>query len=76
MKVFVKLARKLGRFAEDRILTEAQGGLRSGRRCLDQWLVLRGVCEAWTREKKNSYLNFLDLVRLITMCRERDCGIR
>ena len=24
---------------------EAQGGLRSHRRCLDQWLVLRGMCE-------------------------------
>ena len=46
VKVFVRvLARRTGRFAEDKILTEAQGGLRSGRRCSDQWLVLRCVCE-------------------------------
>ena len=32
----------VGKFAKDRILTEAQGGFRSGR-CSDQWLVLRGI---------------------------------
>ena len=53
--------RRLGRFAEDRILIEAQGRFRSGRRCLDQWLVLSGVCEVRKREKKNSYLAFLDI---------------
>ena len=57
VKVFVRLlARRLGRFAEDRILTEAQGVVRNGRRCSDQWLVLRSVCEVRKREKKNSYL--------------------
>ena len=44
------LARRQGRFAEDRILTEAQRGFRSGRRCSDQWLVLRGVGEVQKRE--------------------------
>ena len=35
-KVFVRvLVWRLGRFAEDRILTEVQGGFRSGRRCSD-----------------------------------------
>ena len=46
------MARRLGRFAEDRILTEVQGGLRSHRRCSYQWLVLRGVCDLRKREKK------------------------
>ena len=45
-KVFMRvMARRFGRFAKDRILTEAQGGFRSHRRCSDQWLVLR-VSEA------------------------------
>ena len=62
VKVFVRvLTRRLGRFAEDRILTEAQGGFRSGKICSDQWLVLRGVCKVQKREKKNSYLAFLDI---------------
>ena len=30
------MARRLGRFTEDRILTEAQRGFRSHRRCSDQ----------------------------------------
>ena len=43
-KVFIRvMARRLGRFAEDKILTEAQGGFRSHRRCSDQWLVVVGV---------------------------------
>ena len=46
VKVFVRvLARRLGRFAKDRILTKVQGGFRSVRRCSDQWLLPRGVCE-------------------------------
>ena len=62
VKVFVGvLARKMERFAEDRILTEAQGMFRSGRRYSDQWLVLRGVCEVRKKEIKNSYLAFLDI---------------
>ncbi len=36
VKVFVRtVARRLGRFAEYRILTEVQGWFRSGRRCSD-----------------------------------------
>ena len=51
VKVFVRvLARRFGGFAEDRILTKVQEGFRSGRRWLDQWLVLRGVCKVWKRE--------------------------
>ena len=44
-KVSEMMVKKLRRFTEDRILTEAKGGFRSHRRCLDQWLVLKGVCE-------------------------------
>ena len=62
VKVFVRLlARRLGRFAEDRILTEAHGGFRCGSRCSDQWFVLRGVCEVRKRKKMNSYLAFLNI---------------
>ena len=39
------MARRLGRFAEDRILTEAQGGFRSHRGSSNQWLALKGMCE-------------------------------
>ena len=45
-KVFMRVVARrlrLGRFVEDRILTEAQGVFRSHRRCSHQWLVLRGV---------------------------------
>ena len=72
--MFVRvLAEVVGRFAEDRILTEVQGEFRSGRRCLDQWLVLRDVCQVWKRKKKNSYLvpSWI-LVRHMTVCGERD----
>ena len=41
-KVFMRvMAKRLGRFVEDRILMEAQGGFRVHRRCSNQ-LVLRG----------------------------------
>ena len=61
VKVFVRvLARRLGRFVEDKILTKVLGGFRSCRRCSDQCLVLRDVCELQKKEKKNSYLAFLD----------------
>ena len=41
VKVFARvLVRRLERFAVDRILTEAQGGFRSGKRCSYQWLML------------------------------------
>ena len=56
-KVFMSvMAGRSERFAEDRILTEAQETIRSHRRCSDQWLVLRGVCELRKREKKTSYM--------------------
>ena len=39
-RVFMRvMAWRLGRCAEDRILTEAEGGLRSHRRYSDQWQV-------------------------------------
>ena len=61
VKVFVRvLARRLGRFAEDKILTKPHGGFRSGSRCSDQWWELRCVCEVQKRKKRNSYLAFLD----------------
>ena len=47
VKMSERIGEEVGRFAKDMILTEAQGGLKSNRRCLDQWLVLRGVCEVW-----------------------------
>ena len=55
------MTRRLGRFAEDRILTEAEGGFRRHRICSDQWLVLGCVCELRKREKKTLYLAFLDV---------------
>ena len=61
-KVFMRgMVRRLRRFAEDRILMVAHGGFRNHMRCSDQWLVLRGVCELRKREKKTSYLAFLDV---------------
>ena len=53
------LARRLGKFAEDRILTEAQGGFRSHRRCSDQWLVLRGVYELKEEGEEDIILGLL-----------------
>ena len=45
-KVFTRvLTRRLGEYAEGRILTEAQGGFRAKRSCSDQILMMRGVCE-------------------------------
>ena len=36
-RIFMRvMARRLGRFAEGGLLTEAQGGFRSHRRCSDQ----------------------------------------
>ena len=61
-KVFmIVMVRGLRRFAEDRIFREAQGGFRSHRRCSDQLLMLKGVCELRKRGKKTSYLAFLDV---------------
>ena len=61
-KVLAKLlSRRLGIFAEEEILTEAQGGFRSERRCADQILILRGVCELRRKEKKGTYMAFLDV---------------
>ena len=58
------MAGRLGMFAEGKILTEPQGGFRSHRICSHQWLVLRGVCELRKREKKTSYLAFLDVSKV------------
>ena len=53
------LSRRLGTFAEEEILTEAQEGFRSERRCADQILILRGMCELRKKEKE-TYMAFLD----------------
>ena len=75
VKVFVRvLARRMGRFSEDWILIEAQGGFRSGRRCSDQWLVLRG--EVRKRGKKNSYLAFLNISKAYVSVWGEELGIR
>ena len=77
VKVFVRvLARKLGRFADDRILTEVQRRFRSGKRCLDQCLVLNGVREVLKRLRTIHIWPSWILVRLMTVYEERDCGIR
>ena len=64
----------MGRFAEDRILTEAQGGFRGHRRCSDQWLVMRGVKEEGEEDiiLGPSWM----LARHMTVCGGRDCGVR
>ena len=46
-RVFVRVLSRLGRFAENRILTEAQGGLGS-----DQWLVPRDICEVQKKREE------------------------
>ena len=62
VKVLVKLlSRRLSTFAEEEILTEAQGGFRSERRCADQILILRGLCELRRKKKKGPYMAFLDV---------------
>ena len=55
------LTGRLGEYAEERILTEAQGGFRAKRRCADQVLILRGVCELRKRKKKGTWLGFMDV---------------
>ena len=70
------LAGWLGRFAEDRIFTEVQGWFRSGRSCSDQWLVLRYICEVWKRERSIHIWPSWILIKLMTVCGERNCGIR
>ena len=61
-KVLAKLlSRRLSIFAEEETLTEAQGGFRSERRCADQILILKGVCELRRKEKKGTYIAFLDV---------------
>ena len=61
-KVFTRvLTRRLGEYAEERILTEAQGGFRAKRSCSDQILILRGVCKLRRRKRRGTYLAFLDV---------------
>ena len=55
------LSKRLSAYAEEEILTEAQGGFRSERRCADQILILRGVCKLRRKEKKETYVAFLDV---------------
>ena len=53
-KVFTRvLTRRLGEYAEERILTEAQGGFQAKRSCSDQILILRGDLRAKKEEKRN-----------------------
>ena len=69
VEVFARvLARRLGKFAEDRVLTEMQGVFRS---IGDVW-----ICEVMKREKKNSYLAFLGSSKAYTVWVERDYGKR
>ena len=59
-KVLTKpLSRRLSTFAEEEILTEAQEGFRSERRCAGQILILRGG-EA-EEERKEGDILFLDI---------------
>ena len=61
-KVFTRVpTRRLGEYAEERILTEALGGFRAKRNCSDQILILRGVCELRRRKRRGTYLAFLDV---------------
>ena len=61
-KVFTRLlTKRLGEYAEDQILTEAQGGFRAKRSCSDQILILRGVCELRRKKRRGTYLAFLDV---------------
>ena len=54
-KVFMRvMMRRMGRFVDNKVLTEAQGGFRSHGRYSDQWLVLKVVCELRKREKKKT----------------------
>ena len=65
VKVLAKLlSRRLSTFTEEEILTEAQGGFRSERRCADQILILRGGCELRRKEKKRTYMVFLDVCKV------------
>ena len=55
-KVFTRvLTRQLGEYAEERILTEAQGGFRAKRSCSDQILILSGVCKLSRREEEHTW---------------------
>ena len=55
------LGREVGMFAEECILTEEQGGFRATRRCADQFVILRSVCEMRMVEGKETWLAFLDV---------------
>ena len=45
--------------------------LRSRRRCADQLLVLRGLCEVRKSKKKTTYMDFLDITKAYdSMCVE------
>ena len=56
---FRLLARRLGKFCEENIFTEAQRDFRRKRKCAD--LVLRRLCKIRKRERRCYYLAFLDI---------------
>ena len=61
-KVWAKiLTVRLGEYAEENILTDAQGGFRAKRRCADQIMILRGAFELRKRKKKSTWLGFMDV---------------
>ena len=75
-KIFMRvMGRRLGWLAEDRILTEAQEGIRSHRRCSGQWLVLTGVCEGRERRRHHTWPSWM-LARHMIVCGGRNCGVR
>ena len=54
-KVFTRLLKRLlGDYAEERILTEAQGGFQAKRSCSDQILILGGGLRAKKKEEKRN----------------------
>ena len=55
---------------------EAQRGFRSHRRCSDQWLVLRGVCELRMLDKKTLHLAFLDVSKAYDSVWMEECCVR
>ena len=50
---------RLGEYAEENILTDAQGEFTAKRRCADQFMILKGVCELRKRKKKSIWLGYM-----------------
>ena len=53
------LTNRLGRYAKEKILAVVQGGFRSRKRCADQVLELRGLCELRKRRNMATWLGFM-----------------